>query len=71
MSRTYRKGKIINGKYSIIKNINKESTTFFWRHDLPKDRRKLNRKRRREEKQHFKKFGEIPKYYPSRGWETW
>jgi len=71
MSRTYRRGKIVAGRYTIVKNVNQEPTAFWWRHDHPKDRRKLNREYRRKNKQYFEKFGGILPYLKSRGWETW
>lgn len=66
MSKTIRKGK--HG----YKNDN-EVSDYFYKHDSKKNRDKLNREFRRDEKQYFEKFEEVkhnqkPK---SRGWETW
>ena len=71
MSRTYRKGEIVNGKYKLTKNINKEPPVNCFRHDRPKARRALNNSRRHEEKQFLSKGWEILKYFKSRGWGTW
>jgi len=68
MSRTYRRGKFSNN----LKD-GYDLPGFWYKHDSAFDRRMLNRKFRREEKQYFRKFYDV-KYNQkpkSRGWKTW
>lgn len=71
MSRTYRLLKYIKGKPIFTKNENKDATYHFYLHERPKIRRAINRSRRHEIEQHFKKFGFIEKYFSTQGWESW
>jgi len=65
MSRTYRKG---CGKTIRLKD--NDDNDFWYKHDITPIRREMNQSFREEEKQYFKKFGEV-KYNQkpkNRGW---
>lgn len=65
MSRTIREGKF-------QKLRDGEFDALLYRHDSKEDRTELNKEFRREEKEYFKKYGEV-KYNQkpkSRGWKT-
>lgn len=48
-----------------------KTTRFWYRHDAPRERRHMNKDFRMEEKQFFRKFGELLRKYKSRGWKSW
>lgn len=48
-----------------------KTTRFWYRHDTPHARRHLNKVFRHEEKQFFRRFGELLRKCKSRGWKTW
>ncbi|WP_158491365.1 hypothetical protein [Methanoregula formicica] len=48
-----------------------KTTRFWYRHDTSRARRQLNKGFRLEEKQFFRKFGELLRKYKSRGWKSW
>ena len=71
MSRTHRLKEYKNGKPIYTRHENKNVTYHYFRHELSKIRRGLNRAKRRKQKQHFKKFGELIPIPPTNGWETY
>jgi len=48
-----------------------KTTRFWYRHEAPRERRHMNKEFRLEEKQFFRKFGELLRKYQSRGWKSW
>lgn len=71
MTHTYRLKEYKNGKPIYTRNVNQESPYRWHRHERPEIRRSINKSRRLETKQHFKKFGYIEKYFRTQGWESW
>lgn len=57
-------------KQSVMSDTVK-TTRFWYRHDTPRARRHLNKEFRQEEKQFFRRFGELLRKYKSRGWMSW
>lgn len=71
MSRTYRLKDYKNGKPVFTRHVNQHALYHWGRHERPEIRRSINKSRRLETKQHFKKFGYIEKYFNTQGWESW
>ena len=71
MSRTYRLLKYINGKPVYTRNENKDSRYRWYCHEKKYLRKTMWRAYRHKCKVYLEKFGYLPKWRNTHGWETW
>lgn len=71
MSRTYRLVKYKDGKPIYTKHENKYPPYKWWTTECKEVRKHLWRSYRHKCKVWLKKYGYIPKWYNSNGWNTW
>ena len=71
MSRTYRNCDTGKGYPTKCRNENQQYPYHFWKKERVEVRKHLWKSYRLKCKLWLKKFKEIPKWFNSRGWESW